>query len=319
VDEDSRSRRAELLDALRLAVVPFGVAILFGLLLLPRHGSPDDVPVPIPDPAELARAAAGDRDRAERARSEPLSGAVRALGSAMRTYHSLEAAQDFGQLGHARAAVDAALVDAAAGGDEPLLRLRAVQLEEFLEELRRFQSTGEETEELSALGGAFVRSMKIAGWCDGHRLVPREPAIRTLYKEMWDSFLGLEGRPGFDPTLDEQRALYALYISAPHPSPQMRAAIESARRAAHDTSACEGVREAERNATEEWRIERIRRLAAIDPTYPAAYARGIASYRRADYSGAAGAFETWLAGHPEGPLSLRARSFLRAAQAQTAE
>ena len=94
----------------------------------------------------------------------------------MRAYHSFEAAQNVGQLGQARAAVDVALVDAAAGGDEPLLRLRAVQLEDFLEALRRFESTGEETDELSALGGGFVRSMKIAGWCDGYSLVPREPA-----------------------------------------------------------------------------------------------------------------------------------------------
>ncbi len=319
MDADSRSRRAELRDAIRLAAVPFGVAILFGLLLLPRRGSPDDVPVPIPDAAELARAAAGDRDRAALARSEPLSALVRALGSAIRAYHALEAAQNVAEFARARAAVDAALVGAAAGGDEPLLRLRALQLEEFLEEIRRFESTGVETEELAALGGGFVRSMKTAGWCEGHRLVPREPAIRALYREMWDSFLGLEGRPGFDPTLDEQRALYALYLSAPHPSPTMRAAIEAARRGARDDNACEGAREAERNAIEEWRLERIRRLAAIDPAYPAAYARGVASYRRADYAGAAGAFESWLADHPEGPLSLRARSFLRAAQAQIAE
>jgi hypothetical protein len=137
-----------------------------------------------------------------------------------------------------------------------------------------------------------------------------------MFKEMWNSFLALDGRPGFEPTLDEQRALYALYLSAPHPSLTMRAAIESARRGARDASACQGVREAERNATEEWRLERIRRLAAIDPAYPAAFARGIASFRRADYRGASLAFQAWLEAHPEGPWSLRARSFLRAADAQ---
>lgn len=319
MDADSRSRRAELLDAIRLAVVPFGVAILFGLLLLPRRGTPDDVPLPIADAAALAHAVALDRDLAARARTEPLPGPVRALGSAVRAYHSLEAGQNVGDLTRARGAVDAALIEAFAGGDDALLRLRAVELESFLAELRRFESTGVETDELGALAGAFVHSMKMAGWCDGHTLAPREPALRTMFKEMWDAFLGLEGRPGFDPTLDEQRALYALYLSAPHPSAAMRAAIESARRGARDANACEGVREAERGATEEWRIERIRRLAAIDPTYPAAFARGIASFRRADYRGASVAFRTWLADHPEGPLSLRARSFLRAADAQMVE
>jgi hypothetical protein len=244
---------------------------------------------------------------------------VRALGSAIRAYHALEVSPSAAGIAAARAAVDAAIVEASAGGDEPLLRLRAVQLEGFLDEIRRFESTGTETDELTALGGAFVRSMQAAGWCDGHTLAPREPALRALFKEMWDGFLGLEGRPAFEPALDEQRALYALYLSAPHPSAAMRAAIESARRGARDANACAGVREAELNAAEQWRLEHIRRLAAIDPTYPAAYARGVASYRRADYRGASLAFQTWLADHPEGPLSLRARSFLRAAEAQTAE
>jgi hypothetical protein len=308
VDADSRSRRAELLDAMRLAVVPFGVAILFGLLLLPRRGVPDDVPLPIPDAAALARAIEGDRDLAARARSEPLPAPVRALGSALRTYHSLEVGQNAAQLARARDEVDNTLIEAlSSGGDDALLRLRAVELEAFLGELRRFEATGAESDELAALAGPFVRSMKTAGWCDGHTLVPTEPARRTLFKQMWDAFLGLEGRPGFDPTLDEQRALYALYLSAPHPSPAMRAALDAARRGA------------ERGATEEWRLERIRRLAEIDPTYPAAFARGVASYRRADYRGASAAFETWLASHPEGPLSLRARAFLHAADAETAE
>jgi hypothetical protein len=319
VDADSRSRRAELLDAIRLAVVPFGVAILFGLLLLPRRGAPDDVPLPIPEPAALEHAVALDRDLAARARSEPLPAPMRALGSAIRAYHSLEAGQNRGDLTRARGAVDSALVEALAVGDDALLRLRAVELESFLGEIRHFESTGVETDELAALAGAFVHSMKTAGWCDGHTLVPGEPALRTLFKEMWDAFLGLDGRPGFDPTLDEQRAVYALYLSSPHPSPAMRTAIESARRGARDANACDGVREAERIATEEWRLERIRRLAAIDPTYPAAFARGIASYRRGDYRTASVAFQTWLADHPEGPLSLRAHSFLRAADAQTAE
>jgi hypothetical protein len=319
---ERRSRQAELLDAARLAAVPFGVAILFGILLLPRAAVPGDVPLPIPDAASLAHATALDHDLAALARAEPLTGPVRALGSAIRAYHSMEAnegSRNTAELARARAAVDAALIDALSEGDDGLLRLRAVQLEGFLEELRRFESNGVESDELSALAGAFVHSMRAAGWCEGHTLVPREPALRTMFKQMWDAFLGLEGRPGFDPTLDEQRALYALYLASPHPSPSMRAALDAARRGARDARACDGVREAERAATEAWRIERIARLGAIDPTYPALYARGVASYRRADYRGAAAAFRAWLTAHPEGPLSLRAHSFLRAADAQAAE
>jgi hypothetical protein len=47
---------------MRLAVVPVGVAVLFGLLLLPRAVVPEGIPVPIADARELARVAASEHD-----------------------------------------------------------------------------------------------------------------------------------------------------------------------------------------------------------------------------------------------------------------
>jgi hypothetical protein len=337
VDADRRSRRAELLDALRLAMVPVGVALVLGVLLLPRRAVPDEVPLPIPDGAALARSISVDEGLAALVRREPLPGAVRALGSAIRAYHTLEGSENGAELGRARRAVDATLAevrpagepvrpgeahqgrpgdpDQSRPGDELLLRLRAVQLEGFLDALRRFESTGVQSDELAALGGAFVPAMTSAGWCEGHTLVPREPALRAMFKQMWNAFLGLENTPGFELSLDEERALYAVYLAAPHPSPASRTAIDAARRGAHDAKACEAVREAERVATEAWRLDRIARFASIDPTYPASFARGVASYRRGDYRAASSAFRTWLTDHPEGPLSLRAHAFLRASDA----
>jgi hypothetical protein len=69
----------------------------------------------------------------------------------------------------------------------------------------------------------------------------------------------------------------------------------------------------ERRAIERWRLDRISRLAAFDPSYPADYARGVASYRAGDYVAAAEAFRSWLNDHPDGPFSLRAAGYLRAA------
>ncbi len=341
MDADRRSRRAELLDALRLAMVPAGVALVLGVLLLPRRAVPDEVPLPIPDGAALARSIAVDHDLATQARRETLPGPVRALGSAIRTYHALEGTENGAELGRARRSVDATLAEARPAGepvrpgeahegrsgdpgpsrpgDELLLRLRAVQLEGFLDELRGFESSGVQSDELAALGGAFVPAMKAAGWCEGHTLVPREPALRAMFKQMWNAFLGLDNAPGFELSLDEERALYAVYLSAPHPSPASRKAIDAARRGAHDAKSCEAVGEAERAATEAWRLDRIARFAAIDPTYPAAFARGVASYRRADYRAASSAFRTWLTDHPDGPLSLRAHAFLRASDARAGE
>jgi hypothetical protein len=321
VDADSRSGRAELLDAVRLALIPVCVAALLGVLLLPRRAPPGDVPLPVADAKALARSAAIDHELAASARGEsgvaqvPLPAPVRALGSALRQYHTLEASRSLAELGGARHDVEVAFAEARASGDEALLRLRAVQLEGFLDEVRRFESTGVESEELEALAGGFVASLTAAGWCEEHRVVPREAALRTMFKQMWNTFLGLEGQPAFEPTLDEERAVYALYLSTPHPTPKMRAALDAARRGAVDAKTCEGVREGERAAVEQWRLERIARLEAIDPSYPAAYARGIASFRLGDYAGATVAFRGWLMAHPEGPFSLRARAFLRESEA----
>jgi hypothetical protein len=250
----------------------------------------------------------------------PLPGPIRALGGAARDFHALEArGAPEGQLYDARRAVDAALVDALAvapvggGGIEALRELRAVQLDAFLGELERFEATGVQSPELEALGGGFVRSLTAEGWCDGHVIAPGEAARRTMFKQMWNAFLGLDGRPELALTLDEQRALYAFYLSHPRPPKAMRDALVAARRGARDAAACAAIDEAARGAAEAWRLERIGRVAAIDPAYPADYARGVASYRRGDYGASAQAFRRWLDAHPDGPLALRAQNFLRAA------
>jgi hypothetical protein len=299
---------------MRLALIPIGVALVFGLLLLPRHAPPESVPLPIPDARALARTAAADHELAERARREPLPGAVRALGSAMRDFHFLEGrSAEPSEIGQARKSVDEALVDALAGGDGPLLELRAVQLESFLDEVRRFESTGDQSAELLALSGGFVRAMTAEGWCEGHTLLPREPELRTMYKQMWNAFLGFEQRPAFQLSIDEQRAAQAFSLSHPHPSRAMREALAAARRGASDAKTCRAIDEAERHAVESWRLEHVKAIAAIDPAYPADYALGVARYRNGDYAAAAASFRRWLNDHPDGPLALRAQNNLRAA------
>jgi hypothetical protein len=239
---------------------------------------------------------------------------VRALGSAIRAFHTLEARDaSLAEIQRARVAVDSALTEVIAGGADPLVRLRAVQLDAFVAELRRFEATGDESDELRALAGAFVRRMRLEGWCKDHVLAMNETVRRVLFKQMFDAFIGLEGNKDLEPSLDEQRALYAFFLSHAHPGVAARDALAAARRGATEPKQCEAIAEGERVATEAWRLERVRRLAAIDPTYPAAYARGIVEYRRGSYGAAAESFRQWLEAHPNGPWALRAQSYWRAA------
>jgi hypothetical protein len=297
-----------------LALIPIGAAIVLGVLLAPRHAAPESIPLPMADHTALARTVAADRDLAERARREPLPGSVRALGSTVREFHGLEAnAADTKRLAEARHSVDSSLIDALAAGDGPLLALRAVQLEGFLAEVHGFEATGEQSPELMALAGPFVRAMTAEGWCEGHELALHDAELRTMYKQMWNAFLGFERRPGFEPTLDELRVLYAFYLSHAHASRGMREALAAARRAAHDEKACAAIDQAAHLAVEQWRLEHVKSLAAIDPAYPGDYALGVASYRHGDYGASVAAFRRWLRDHPEGPLALRAQNYLRGA------
>ena len=85
------------------------------------------------------------------------------------------------------------------------------------------------------------------------------------------------------------------------------------RRGAHDAKDCAAADALEHRAIEKWRLERIGRIAAQDPEYPAAFARGVASFGAGAYEASAESFRTWLQDHPEGPYTLRAQTFLRAA------
>jgi len=169
-----------------------------------------------------------------------------------------------------------------------------------------------------ALGGGFVRRMHDVGWCsDDHRLAMNESVRRTMFKLEWDALLNVD-RAGFPPSLDEERELFAFYLRHPHAPEGTRKRIDEARAVAPTGKACASLDEAETIAAEEWRLEKVRRIAEMDPTYPAAYAVGVARYRHKDYEASVQSLREWLLTHPDGPWTLRARNHLRAALARTA-
>jgi hypothetical protein len=302
-----------------LAFVPLGVGLVFGPLVLPRAAPPNDVPLPIVDERAFARQMATDRALADSVRAKALPDDVRALASAIREFHALEAKDAPGdELHAARGKVDEVLPAAIASGMDGLVRLRASQLEAFVAEVARFEASGTESQELAELGGAFVRRMRREGWVTDHTVLFGDAERRVVFKLMWDAFVGLDAHAELAPTLDEQRVLYRFYLAHPHANEARRDAIAAARRGATEKKHCDAIARGEQLAIEEWRLERIARLSAIDPSYPAAYARGIVQYRRGRYSAAAEAFRDWLHDHPDGAWSRRADSYLRASLAMDA-
>jgi hypothetical protein len=314
------TRTSNLEDYL-LGLVPLIVALVLGMLVLPRATPADDVPVPIADGRVLTHVHDVDVQLARTA----LAPEVRALGSALRAYNTLEAQQVTdpyvtpARMSEARSAIDHAFA-ALPGGDalDPaLLALRAVQVEGFLGELRAFERTGKESPELIALGGGFVRRLRDVGWCGSDHELPMNESVRaTMFKLEWDALLNVE-HPGFRPGLDEQRELFAFYIRHPHAAEGTRKRIDEARTVAPSLKACAALADAETMAAEEWRLDKVRRIAAMDPAYPAAYAIGVARYRHKDYEASVQSFREWLVAHPDGAWTIRARNHLRAALALT--
>ena len=303
-----------------LALIPVVVAVLMMALMMPRATVPDAVPVPEVDTRALRATTKADDERAERAKATRLPTDVLAVGSGVR---ALQAAQQkegegaAGDLDVARAKLDEArrALVGRAGWEDDLLALRAVQMSAFLEELARYEATGDVSKDLEELGGGFIRRMDTSGWSEGRRILLDEPQRRVAFKTVWNAIVGVEPLEPFKLTLDEQRSLYALYLTRPHAGEAQQRSLDAMRRAATTPEGCARAAAEDRRAREIWRADKIRKLGAIDPTYPTAYALGVAHYRAGRYDLATDAFRSWLDAHPDGPWSARARNHLKAALA----
>jgi tetratricopeptide (TPR) repeat protein len=299
-----------------LAIVPAIVAVVFLILLMPRATEPDSIPLPRADQRVLARIAREDDARAATAEAERLPGDVLAVGSAIRALNDADARDaDEAETADARRKLEGALRELRPRDslDEDLLALRAIQARRFLDALAHWEATGETTDDLRELGGNFVRRTAEAGWIVGRRVLFSEAQRRIVFKTVWNVHLGVESRPPFALSLDEQRELYVFYLTHPHPSDMRRQTLAVMRRDAKTPEACARVAVEERRAAELWRAEKIQKLGQIDPSYPTGYALGVAYYHAGRYDQAAEAFSMFIRAHPNGPYTLRAKNHLKAA------
>jgi hypothetical protein len=284
---------------------------------VPQPVDPREVPPPLVDPRALARATAADAARAESAEREGLSLDVRELGSAVRAHGLAEAEsaeradgaeaagadeRDDRALLAARSRVVSAAARAIGLDEEGVLRLRAYELRSFLREVRRWEATGEETAELRELGGGFLRMLQRSGWRTERRVLLDAAALRAAWKKRWNDVAGVQ-RPAFEPALDELRAFYRFLLARP----------PLARRGATRLP-----EEAARARDDQYRLKKIDELSVIDAAYPGDLARGIVLYRLGRYLPSVEAFRRHLDASPDGPFTLRAQNYLRAALGRAA-
>jgi hypothetical protein len=299
-----------------LALVPVLAAIFFGALMLPRPAVPEEVPLPRIDAVALARVQAEDDDLVRDATAHPLSPTLLLLGTAIRNFVRLEVVEgvDRGQIDLARQSLETAVREATReSGAEGLLRLRAVQTARFVDAVHAFEATGNASEELTDLGGNFVAQMRRVGWMEGNHLLLSDAALRALQKTRWNQIVSVDRSRELALDLEEQRALFSFYLSHPVTDAHMGQPFEERRKAVTDKDECHALAVGEATAKETWRLERIKRLGAIDKEYPLSFALGVSNYRAGNYHASVDAFRTHLADSPNGPYSSLARSYLRAA------
>ncbi|MFO0588076.1 MAG: hypothetical protein U0441_11075 [Polyangiaceae bacterium] len=271
----------------------------------------NEIPPPDVRPDVLAASLREDAARAraieERAKHGALDYDVRALGEAVRAFGRAEAADDEQALGPARSRAVTAAHAAIAHDPEQVLALRAFQTRAFVAELRAFARSGAPSPELAELAGPIARSLVAYRWYDAEtrELLPDDTVLRALYRKRWDEITGLEG-PAFAPSLDETRALLGFLIA--HPAVQRAPLATGA-----DPEVVRARALLDEVTENERRLAKIRELARVDPAYPGAIAEGVVLYRLGRYEAAAVAFERHLAASPDGPWTLRARNYLKAA------
>ncbi|WP_437574381.1 hypothetical protein [Sorangium sp. So ce887] len=313
------------------------------ILAVPRSVEPAELPLPLADAQALAQARDADIARAGEAEQLGLDAEVRELGSAIRAFGVVDADADHteAELLAARRRVLEAVGPALAQGDEAVLRLRAYQMSSFVREVRRFEATGEESDELRELGGNFIGLLRRNTWLrrgeagprggdEARRIAMDGAVLGVLFKKRWGAIVGLQRAP-FGVALDEERALFKFLLS--HPlggrSAQDLAAPPAAEAAARPEqqagepgprSPAAALRAAEaQRAEEHYRLKKIDELAALDPAYPRHLARGVTLYRLGKFVQSAEAFRSHLEQHPDGAYTLRAQNHLRAALERASE
>jgi hypothetical protein len=293
------------------------------LLAVPRPVDPIDLPEPRIDLRALERAAREDEELAAGADRERLDVDVLELGTAIFAYGEADAAGDDVALGRERRRVLDAAQRAAKVGAPALLALRAHHLRSFLREIRGWEQRGEESVKLGQVAGGFTRMVRRNGWVtalgagERPRLLMDRAVLAASFKKHWNEITGLSGEL-FALSIDESRVFYRFLLQHPIRSQEgVTSAILQI--GGRGPQAAASALEAERSLMGQYRLKKLGELAAEDPSFPVHLARGVVLYQLQRYPLAVEAFRRHLEVAPDGPLTLRAQNYLRAALVRARE
>jgi hypothetical protein len=280
-----------------LAVV---IAVIAAILLVPSSVPPRDVPEPRIDHRAVQAVLAEDVRLAREAESQTLHHDVRLLGAAVRQFGAVDGTEDKLALTQARARLARAAPLVAARPDEEVVMLRAYQVHKLVAGLREWERSGESPEMLKELGGTILETLDRYGWVSHERgrrrIVLSDLELSVLLKKRWNDVTNLD-RPALAPTKDEELALLRFFLRHPISAPE--ALAQDALGAAQ--------------YRQRYVLKKVEEIGKLDADYPTNLAKGILLYRLGKQPEAVQAFRRHLEARPDGPYTLRAQNYLRAA------
>lgn len=279
-------RFARLWEGWELGAITVGMVLAAALLAVPRAATPGVFPVPLLDVAEVGSARTRAAQLVERAEREGLPFETRAVGDALRRFGL--AVSGGGEDGEhlQRLIAERVQTALAAGQDQALLGLRAVQARLFVAAVRqhRFDAVAAR-DELRALGGDFAKRAVSNGWVRGGHCVASDDELVVLFERRWGELTRLRDDPRFKPTLGEIRRYFRFLLLHPerHAEPAERARA---------------------------RLRYVEALARYDTEYPLSLARGSLLAELGMMPQSAHALGQHLAQSSRATWNLRARNYL---------
>ncbi len=285
-------------DGWEVGAIIIAMAVICAWVAVPRPVTPTLVPVPRIDRVAEAREAAFTAEQAEAARRTPLSTAVRTVGERFRRY-GVESSwgdqhgADY-ELERMRKKISDVLLDV---GPEPLVQLRAVQTELFVQAAREwaagYSASSDTPLDLRELGGNFAARAGASGWAEDNRLAVSAGTLAAFFRVRWSRLTGLDKHP-FAPSLTDELLVARTTLERP-----LLSAAEEPLANPDGANAALTLRQ----------LGAVHEIVRRRPGYPAGLARGVLLYRSGDYDAALSAFTLHLETHPNGPWALRATNY----------
>ena len=272
------------LEGWELGVIVVVSATVAALVAVPRAVIPAEPPLPRIDRVEQRAFTEREAARARAAERQGLPVATRAVGEALRTFGAANARGATAAMKSAQADLLRTVnVARQRGSTDELLRLRAIQTELFIAAVQNYVATGQPSDDLHELGGNFASKAASLGWLEGRVSSASRSDLETLFRVRWARLLGLDEIHPFAPSVNEWRVYYAFQLRQ-HPKAERASLAEQ--------------------------LASVDAISRLDPSYPAALARGILYYHQGNLPIARAELQRFVASESSGRWQLRARNYL---------